>query len=193
MRFGPLLLPGGQIALRDWCADDILPLRSWLEPHHLWHELDAPYFPRPTVEERDNFCTALARQIVDEDWETPRRRVVIAERACNRLIGTVSWYWESRETNWRRMGIVIYDPAYWGCGIGTEAFALWTDYLFRATDVARLDFATWSGNVGMMRIGGKLGFVLEGRFRKARTARGAYFDSVVMGILREEWHGLTPP
>ncbi len=183
-----LLIAGTHITLRDWRTEDVSIVRAWLEPRHRWHELDAPYFPRPTAEERDAFCAALAEQIESGRWETPRRRVVIAERISGQLIGTVSWYWESRETNWRRMGIVIYDPAYWGRGIGMEAFTLWTDYLFRSTDVVRLDFATWSGNIGMMRVGEKLGFILEGRFRNARIVRGAYFDSIVMGILREEWH-----
>jgi RimJ/RimL family protein N-acetyltransferase len=39
----------------------------------------------------------------------------------------------------------------------------------------------------MMQVGRKLGFTQEGRFRKARIVRGEYFDSVVYGVLREEW------
>jgi RimJ/RimL family protein N-acetyltransferase len=53
--------------------------------------------------------------------------------------------------------------------------------------VRRLDFATWSGNVGMLRIGQRLGFVEEGRFREARVVDGVPHDAVVMGGLRREW------
>lgn len=103
------------------------------------------------------------------------------------MLGQVSWYWESKETDWRRLGIVIYDPASWNAGRGTEALRLWTTYLFATTSVRRLDFATWSGNAGMLALGRRLGFVEEGRFREARVVDGRVYDSVVMGVLRGEW------
>lgn len=39
----------------------------------------------------------------------------------------------------------------------------------------------------MIAAGRKLGFVEEARFRKARRWSGGVHDSVVMGVLREEW------
>jgi RimJ/RimL family protein N-acetyltransferase len=65
--------------------------------------------------------------------------------------------------------------------------ALWTSYLFATTDIVRLDYATWSGNIGMCRIGSKLGWTEEGRFRQARVVEGRRYDSVVYGVLRSEW------
>lgn len=53
--------------------------------------------------------------------------------------------------------------------------------MFSNTKVPRLDFATWSGNLGMLRIGQRLGFVEEGRFRQAREVDGVLYDAVVMG------------
>ncbi len=85
------------------------------------------------------------------------------------------------------MGISIYEPGLRGSGRGTEALALWTSYLFAATNWRRLDYATWSGNTAMVRVGEKLGFTVEGRFRDARVVRGEVFDSVVLGVLRHEW------
>lgn len=46
---------------------------------------------------------------------------------------------------------------------------------------------TWSGNERMIRVAEKLGMQLEGRIRKVRFHEGNYYDSVRMGILREEW------
>ncbi|GMA51542.1 hypothetical protein GCM10025857_28990 [Alicyclobacillus contaminans] len=43
----------------------------------------------------------------------------------DRVIGTVSYYWEHRESLWLEVGIVIYTPSYWNGGYGTEALALW--------------------------------------------------------------------
>lgn len=164
-------------------------MREWLRPEHDWHRWDGPYFPRPTDEDADRHCEALATEISQGMWPTPRRRLVVASPDDDRLLGSVSWYWESRETDWRRIGIVLYDPTSWSGGRGTEAVALWTSYLFTVTRIVRLDFATWSGNVGMCRIGAKLGWTEEGRFRDARVVEGSHYDSVVYGVLRSEWTG----
>lgn len=45
----------------------------------------------------------------------------------------------------------------------------------------------WSGNERMIRVGEKLGMQIEARIRKVRYHEGFYYDSIRMGILREEW------
>lgn len=117
----------------------------------------------------------------------PPRRLVIADMNDDAFYGTVSWHWESRETDWARMGITVFDPALRGRGIGRAALELWTDHLFAHTNWVRLDYSTWSGNIAMVSVGRRLGFTEEARFRKARVVRGEFYDSVVMGVLREEW------
>jgi RimJ/RimL family protein N-acetyltransferase len=39
----------------------------------------------------------------------------------------------------------------------------------------------------MLAVGRRLGFAEEARFRDAREVRGRCYDSVVMGVLRDEW------
>ncbi len=103
------------------------------------------------------------------------------------VIGIVSYYWEHKPSNWLEMGIVIYDPQYWSGGYGTKALALWIDHLFETLPLVRVGFTTWSGNHRMIRVGEKLGMVMEARLRKCRYYNGVYYDSIRMGILREEW------
>ena len=165
----------------------LAPYREWLRPHHEWHAWDGPYFPRPTAAQADEICAQLRRRITAADWPTPRTGPVIADRDSDVLVGCVTWYYESEATDWRRIGVVLYDPASWSGGRGTEAVRLWTDYLFSSTDIARLDFATWSGHTAMCAIGSKLGWTEEARFRDARVVRGQRYDSVVYGVLRREW------
>ncbi len=43
-----------------------------------------------------------------------------------------------------------------------------------------------------MRLGEKLGYTLEARFRKARIVEGAYYDGLGYGIVREEWRRRYP-
>jgi RimJ/RimL family protein N-acetyltransferase len=104
-----------------------------------------------------------------------------------KIVGTVSYYWEHKESNWLEVGIVIYDPAYWNGGYGTEALRIWIDYLFTSLPLVRIGLTTWSGNSRMVRSAEKLGMKMEGCIRKCRLYKGNYYDSIRMGMLREEW------
>lgn len=180
------------IALRDWIADDLESYAHWLQPGHRWQALDGPYYKRPAVSEIPDLIARIQARIETSNFAQPRQNLVIADKQHNRMIGQVSRYWLSEETQWLAAGIVIYDPSLWGKGYGTSALRLWTDYLFAAFPaIVRLDLQTWSGNVGMMRLATKLGYRLEGQFRKARMVDGEYYDSMCYGVLREEWKTLN--
>lgn len=186
-----LLLQGKKITLRDWTLADLDPYAHWLAPGHHWQRLDGPYYPGPTPDEIPSLIEKTRARINAGNWSTPRTRLVIAR--ADRLIGIVSRYWISEETNWSAVGITIYDPALWGQGIGYEALGLWSDYLFRAApEWVRLDLRTWSGNHGMMRLALKLGYQEEARFRMARIVDGQYYDGMGYGVLRREWEARYP-
>ncbi|MCP4417809.1 MAG: GNAT family N-acetyltransferase [Chloroflexi bacterium] len=183
-----MIINSRKLLLRDWHTDDLNHLGHWLQPGHQWQELDGPYYPKMKVEHIPNHLKKLQDQIKKDDWPHPRQRLVISDKATDQMLGEVSWYWQSKETNWLSVGIVIYDPAYWQQGLGFEALGLWCDYLLQAMpQLARLDLRTWSGNIGMMRLAEKLGFKEEARFRDARIVNGTFYDSMGYGILRSEW------
>ena len=182
-------LRGPRITLRDWSLHDLSPLRRWLAPEQPWHDTDGPYFGRPT--HRDTAAqlarlTALAT-IPENFLPSPRESLAVTATDTDALLGQVNWYWEDQHTDWRRMGLAIYDTTNWGQGNGTEALRLWTSYLFDTTDALRLDFSTYSGNPGMIAIGRKLGFTQEAVFRQARRWSGGVHDAIVFGVLRAEW------
>ena len=180
-------LLGNQVALRDWRAADVAIYARWLRPGHRWHELDAPYEPPPPPDHIPAIV-AKRRAAIAAELPRPRTSLVIALRAGDGLVGTVTWRWESAETLWPTVGLAIFDPAHWGRGLGYEALGLWSDYLFRELPrVVRLDLRTWSGNRGMARLAEKLGYREEARFRRARVVDGRYYDGLGYGVLREEW------
>ncbi|MBD8080674.1 GNAT family N-acetyltransferase [Cellulosimicrobium arenosum] len=180
--------------MRGWRAQDLADFRDWLRPHHEWHRWDGPYYPVPDDAQADALVARLRTSSSVEaahpqglsDDGLPPRRVVVAD-AEDRLVGTCSWSWESAESQWARIGVGIYPTHRRGQGLGREAVRLWVDQLFATTSWVRLDFATWSGNAAMLGVGRSLGFVEEARFRRARVVDGTRYDSVVMGVLREEW------
>ncbi|WP_299104638.1 GNAT family protein [uncultured Tenacibaculum sp.] len=173
---------GNTIILRDWIQDDFVLYKNWHDSKFEWTKLNGPYYPLKSAEELDQEI-----QLLKVNSKT-KKRFVIANKATNTLIGTVSWYWQSEETNWISIGLAIFDEHYWGKGIGYEALSLWVDYLFSIfSEIVRLDLRTWSGNTGMIKLSEKLGFQKEATFRKARIVNGNYYDSLAYGVLREEW------
>lgn len=146
-----------------------------------WKKWDAPYFEHLRISYED-YLDRMDQYIDQDDYW--------AIEVEGQLIGTVSYYWEHEPSLWLEMGIVIYDPRYWNGGYGTQAFELWISHLFSTLPLRRVGFTTWSGNLRMMRVGEKLGMKLEGRMRKCRYYNGEFYDSIRMGLLREEWESI---
>ncbi len=184
-------LEGKNILVRDWIMDDLKLYKFWNTGYHLWMDFDGPYYPKMEDYELQFNVDYITKVIENKRRTKPRRRLVIALKDTNQLIGTISWYWQSQETNWKSIGLALYDEKQWGRTYGFQALKLWIDYLFEAdSDMVRLDLRTWSGNIRMIKLAEKLGFQEEARFRKARIVKGEYFDGIAMGILKEEWKTL---
>ncbi|WP_261129833.1 GNAT family N-acetyltransferase [Bacillus sp. Marseille-Q3570] len=76
---------------------------------------------------------------------------------------------------------------YWDNGYGSDAMKAFIHYLFQTMNLNRIQLYTWSGNVRAIRSYEKNGFVVEGRMRNDEYIDGKYYDSVVMGLLKEEY------
>jgi len=186
-------IEGQKIHLRSPILDDLDTMAYWLHPDHEWHKLDGPYFPKTPADKIPETIERLRKRIEQLNLTTMQFRLVIVDNSTNKMLGMVTSYWLSQETNWLAQGIVLYDPDTWGKGIGYEAFGLWTQYLFdQEPKFVCLGLRTWSGNIGMMKLAEKLGYMLEATFRKAHIVNGEYYDGIGYGVLREEWETLYP-
>lgn len=143
-----------------------------------WKKWDAPYFPHQAMT-YEEFLP------IGKKWIGSERLWAIEVNGTVR--GTISYYWEHEPSYWLEMGIVLHEADRWGKGIGTRAMKLWMNHLFTTLPLVRVGFTTWSGNERMIRVGEKLGMKMEARIRKVRFYDGHYYDSIRMGILREEW------
>ncbi|MBM7588042.1 RimJ/RimL family protein N-acetyltransferase [Bacillus pakistanensis] len=180
-------IAGNKVTLKPIDVQDIPVLweLTYGEDHPQWKKWDAPYFPFKIID-FDTFFSQTKEKI--EKGEDTRRLGIFVG---NELIGTVTYYWEFKATKWLEAGIGIYNPSYWNGGYGTEALSLWVDHLFKTLDIPRVGITTWSGNIRMMKAAEKVGMQLEGRMRKCRYYNGEYYDSIRMGVLREEWEALS--
>ncbi len=186
-------LTGKRLVLRDPKLPDLEAFEYWFQPGHEWQKTYGPYYPSSTPEEVAIILGKWEQAITAQDWPELRQRLVIANARDDTVMGTISRYWISQETNWTAIGIGIYNPEHWGKGYGYEALGLWCQYLFdQEPKFVRLDLRTWSGNIGMMKLAEKLGFTKEAVFRMARIVEGEYYDGLGYGVLRTEWAARFP-
>ncbi|RWZ60812.1 N-acetyltransferase [Halobacillus fulvus] len=185
-------IKGQNVLLRSITDRDIPVLYSLIyqgdEPE--WKKWDAPFYPLEphTLDSYRSHEKARRDRLMKGE---PDSRLIIETNQT--IIGTVTYYWEYKPSLWLEVGIGIYDPDFWNGGYGSEALSLWIDHLFTELPLARIGLTTWSGNERMMHVGQKLGMKLEGRMRKVCIYNGEYYDSIRLGILREEWKERKKP
>jgi RimJ/RimL family protein N-acetyltransferase len=93
--------------------------------------------------------------------------------------------WRNRVGN---VGITIGEKKYWGKGLGTEAMIKLCEYGFNTLNLQRIELETYEFNERAFKSYIKVGFIEEGRRRKAIFANGKYWDSITMSLLADEWN-----
>jgi RimJ/RimL family protein N-acetyltransferase len=112
--------------------------------------------------------------------------LLIVRRDNDQLIGATGF----KQINWKNrnaeFGINIGDKSCWGQGYGTEATALMIDYGFGTLNLHRILLQVFEYNPRAAHVYEKLGFKKEGVLRQEHFRDGRYWDTIVMGLLREE-------
>ncbi|MBN2899889.1 MAG: GNAT family N-acetyltransferase [Clostridia bacterium] len=176
------------IILRKLQIEDLEAYERLTHPSKAFHRFNGPYFKKETAEDLGEKMKAWRCNFLSGNLAFIEQRMVITALETKELIGEVSWYWKSQETDWMEVGIVIFNEAYWGKGIGMIALKRWIDLVFESfPQLVRIGLTTWSGNVRMMGLAEKLGMKKEAVYRKARIVEGDYYDSVSYGVLKAEW------
>lgn len=167
------------IKLRKADLTELKSIYDLMFTDEAWVEFNAPYFPysRPTlVEFEQKFFNRLMAG-----------KTALLIEFDGQAVGSVSYYWEDENTRWLEIGIAIYDQRQWSQGIGRKALPLWIDHLFATLEIERVGLTTWSGNPRMVACAQAIGMQLEAQIRKVRYYKGIYYDSIKLGVIREQW------
>ena len=76
----------------------------------------------------------------------------------------------------------------WGKGYAFEAWNLLMEYAFERLGLRKIIAGAVADNVASIVTLEKLGFEIEGRFRKEYFVEGEYRDGIRLGLLREEFY-----
>lgn len=88
------------------------------------------------------------------------------------------------------VGLGIGERDFWSKGYGTDMMRLCQQYVFTELCLERLSLGVYEYNPRALRSYEKCGFRLEGRTRQDMLREGRRYDSLWMGILRQEWLGM---
>jgi RimJ/RimL family protein N-acetyltransferase len=122
-------------------------------------------------------------------------RFLVVESHRGEVTGSINVGRADRRNGVFSYGIGLAMP-YRRQGFGSEAIVLLLRFYFGELGYQRCETDIYAFNEPSMALHEKLGFVVEGRRRRAIYTQGTYHDVVMIGMLREEFaaaHGFSSP
>lgn len=170
---------GHQIYLRALEETDIPVQVRWFNDSEINQHLAGGSFPLNLLQEREY----VKKLYIDQS----RLSLAIVLRESDEHIGGISLRDIHPIFRSASLGILIGEKDHWGCGYGTEATQLIVQHGFHTLNLNRIWLKVLESNKRAVRVYEKLGFSKEGVLRQDVFSKGDYHDTLVMGILREEW------
>ncbi len=113
-------------------------------------------------------------------------RWAIRRAADTRLLGTATLFALSAPNRRAEVGYIL-GRAYWGQGFMGEALRAILDWAFGPLGLHRVEADTDPRNAASVRLLERLGFAREGRLRERWIVGGEVCDSLLLGLLAEDW------
>lgn len=175
------MIVGKRVRLRALEQEDLPRFVRWFNDPEVIRGLDTVHPMRLEDEEdwygslieRDEAERPLSIDVLDDD-----RWVHVGSCNFNDLD------WRVRKTE---LGILIGEKRYWDQGIGTEAMRLMLTHAFDSLNLNRVYLQVFAHNERAIHLYSKLGFQEEGRLRQDHFFQGQYIDTLVMGLLNENF------
>lgn len=176
----PFLI-GPQVYLRPLEPSDAATLVPWFNDPEVARFLRR-YQPMTLAQEEQ-----FLRTICDSSTDLV---LGITVRQDDRLIGCTGLHDIDPRNRHAQFGILIGDKTVWGRGHGTEATRLLIGHAFDTLNLNRVWLHVFEYNQRGLRAYEKAGFRVEGRLRQDTFREARYWDTLVMGVLREEWEAV---
>lgn len=176
---------GERIMLREFEQDDISPMRRWITDPDTTRYLSDAFTVPDTYDQTARYLDGLL------SGSTPGVHLVIADLMSGDYIGQCDLTKVAAYSRKATLSIVI-GPEYQGMGYGAEAVRLLLELAFFHMNLNRVQLRVHSDNARALRCYEKCGFVREGVLRQDMFTDGKYSDSIIMGILREDWERTRP-
>lgn len=176
----PFLI-GDTIYLRPLEHEDASLIQPWVNDPDVSRFLLVHLPMNKQVEER--FIDAMSRSENDIV-------LVIVRIQDDVPVGLTGFHQIQQKNRNAVFGINIGDKECWGQGYGTEATGLMMQFAFDKLNLNRITLHVFEFNDRAHHVYKKLGFQEEGVLRQDHYCEGQYWDTIIMGMLRDEWREL---
>jgi RimJ/RimL family protein N-acetyltransferase len=178
------MIEGKMVRIRALEMTDIDEIMKWINDPEVIDNLLMRYPVSKYLEEK----------WLEKTYDTSdmRNKTFALETKDGVYIGGIGLHkinWENRNAE---VGIVIGKKEYWGKGYGTDAMLALLEFAFNHMNLHRVYLQVYDFNLRGIRSYEKCGFKKEGALRDDRFSRGEYHDTVIMGILKEEFEKIRP-
>ena len=173
------MIEGKKIRIRAIEKTDIDEIMKWINDREVMDNLIMRY-PVSRYKEEKWIEKAL-------DESNPRIKTFALETKDGVYLGGISLHgidWENRNAE---AGIVIGKKEYWNKGYGTDAIMTLLDFAFNRMNLHRVYLKVYDFNLRGIKSYEKCGFKSEGALRHDLYVNGRYHDSIIMGILKDEF------
>ncbi|MGB2694811.1 MAG: GNAT family protein [Dehalococcoidia bacterium] len=176
------MLEGKLVKLRARELADVDRAYAWINDREVTRHLIARY-PLSRADE--------------EQWlkNTPTNSVgngvaLAIETQDGTHIGNIDLHPVASEDRHAALGVMIGEKDYWSKGYGTDAIVTLLRFAFDEMNLNRVWLTVDDRNERARACYRKCGFREEARWRQDRFTEGAYHDTLVMGVRRDEFAAL---
>lgn len=175
----PLRIPGRQVILRDFRADDVESAHAVVGDERVTWSLS---FDARSLSE----TATMLDGAIERAQHEPRTEFYLAVTLPpdGELVGFARLGLDGVQA--AKLGYAIRADQ-WGHGYAKDAARTLTDYGFRELKLHRISAAIGPDNAPSVALINKLGFMYEGRVRDHVHTNGAWRDSLLFSVLRHEW------
>ena len=134
--------------------------------------------------------SAVKRLFKEREMSTTDDSFAIHSNGESEPVGVVSLMNLSEANLSAELSVIVGHPNDRSHGYGAEAIAMIVRYAFEDLGLNRVGLSVFDFNDAAIATYERLGFVHEGRLRRAVKREDGFRDALLMSVLRDEW---TPP
>ena len=179
------MILGAKTRLRPIERDDLPRFVAWFADPEVRDGL-ALYLPMSLAQEEQWFEDILKRERETQPFaieaQTPEGWLHVGSTGFHEI----DWHHRHAE-----FGIAIGEKRFWSQGYGTDTTRTMVGFGFGELNLERIFLRVFEDNARAIRCYEKFGFKHEGRLRRDRFHNGQYSDTLIMGILHQEWQAGT--
>jgi RimJ/RimL family protein N-acetyltransferase len=184
-----LLSKDKRIILRDFLKKDVNDYVLWNTEMIEWQDWDAPWekdvVSKEEIKEKfENYCNHMKK--LDPNRIRFRFEVCINNIEKTHIGWVISYqidedYEYTKEKGFHALGIDIPDQKHRRNGYGKSVLLTYIDYL-KSFGFGRIYIQTWSGNLPMLNLSKKLGFIECSRLKEKRIINDTKYDAITLKL-----------